>query len=171
MRAVLPELEADRIRDTIRELSAMQNRYYQSPSGAAASLWLRDRWRSLTTRSDVTVELVDHGYAQKSVIMTIPGATRPDEVVVIGGHLDSIAAGGVASTAPGADDDASGIATITEMARVLRPGGVALDSDMHPDAARRGLRRTFTAASGRLHELPHYVHDRAAQCHFHPLAL
>jgi leucyl aminopeptidase len=119
VRAVLPALEADRIRDTIRELSAMQNRYYQSPSGAAASLWLRDRWRSLTTRPDVTVELVDHGYAQKSVIMTIPGATVPDEVIVIGGHLDSIAAGGVASTAPGADDDASGIATITEMARVL----------------------------------------------------
>jgi malonyl-CoA O-methyltransferase len=50
---------------------------------------------------------------------------------------------------------------VGEMARVLRPGGVALYSDMHPDAARRGWRRTFTAPSGRLHELPHYVHDRA----------
>jgi leucyl aminopeptidase len=126
VRAVLPALDSARIRDTIRELSAMPNRYYQSPSGAQASIWLRDRWRSLTSRPDVTVELFDHGYAQKSVILTIPGTTRPDEVVVIGGHLDSIAAGGVSSTAPGADDDASGIATVTEVLRVL------LASDYRP---------------------------------------
>lgn len=119
VRAVLPALDAARIRDTIRELSAMQNRYYQSPSGAAAAIWLRDRWRSFASRPDVTVELVDHGYAQKSVVLTIPGSSRAGEVVVIGGHLDSIAAGGVASTAPGADDDASGIATLTEVVRVL----------------------------------------------------
>lgn len=118
--AVLPALDAGRIRGTIRELSAMPTRYFQSSTGAAASLWLRDRWRSLTDRPDVTVELVDHGYAQKSVVLTIPGSTRADEVVVIGGHLDSITlGGGSASRAPGADDDASGIATVTEVARVL----------------------------------------------------
>jgi leucyl aminopeptidase len=116
---LLPALDAARIHATIAELSAMKNRYYQSDTGAAASLWLRDRWRSFTSRSDVTVELVDHGYAQKSVILTIPGTTRASEVVVIGGHLDSIALGGRASTAPGADDDASGIATLTEVARAL----------------------------------------------------
>ncbi|MBA3454641.1 MAG: M20/M25/M40 family metallo-hydrolase [Deltaproteobacteria bacterium] len=117
--AVLPALEANRILGTIGELSAMQNRYYQSPSGAAASTWLRDRWRSFTARTDVTIELFDHGYAQQSVILTIPGSTLANEVVVIGGHLDSIAVGGNTSTAPGADDDASGIATLTEITRVL----------------------------------------------------
>jgi leucyl aminopeptidase len=122
VRAVLPRLDAARIRDAIRELSAMPSRYYRSKTGAAASEWLRDRWRQLTERPDVTVELVDHGYPQKSVIMTIPGTTRPDEVVVIGGHLDSITLGGTVR-APGADDDASGIATITEVARALLAGG------------------------------------------------
>jgi leucyl aminopeptidase len=97
----------------------MKNRYYRSESGAAASVRLRDKWRSFTTRSDVTVELFDQGYEQKSVILTIPGTTRKNEIVVIGGHLDSIALGGVNSNAPGADDDASGIATLTEVARVL----------------------------------------------------
>ncbi len=126
VRAVLPALDAARIRDTIRELSAMPNRYYQSPSGAAASIWLRDLWRSLAPRPDVTVELVDHGYAQKSVVLTLPGTSRAGEVVVIGGHLDSIAPGGIGSTAPGADDDASGIATLTEVVRVL------LASDYRP---------------------------------------
>lgn len=119
VRAVLPAVDAARIHETIRELSAMQNRYYQSETGAAASRWLRDRWRSLTDRTDVTIELVDHGYAQKSLVLTIPGSTRASEVVVIGGHLDSIAPGGTSSTAPGADDDASGIATLTEVLRAL----------------------------------------------------
>lgn len=119
VRAVLPALSADAIHKTIGELSAMKNRYFRSESGAAASAWLAQRWRSFTPRTDVTIELFDHGYPQKSVIMTIPGTTHPDEVVVIGGHLDSISPGGTSGTAPGADDDASGIATLTEVARVL----------------------------------------------------
>jgi len=119
VKAVLPTIEAKRILGTIGELSAMKNRYYRSESGAAASAWLRDRWRKLANRPEITVELFDQGYPQKSVIMTVPGTTRPDEVVVIGGHLDSIARGGTAANAPGADDDASGIATIDEVVRAL----------------------------------------------------
>jgi bacterial leucyl aminopeptidase len=128
VRDVLPALDRERIRSTIAELSAMPNRYYRSEAGAAASTWLRDRWRSFTSRRDVTVELFDQGYPQQSVIMTIPGTTRPDEVVVLGGHLDSITMmGGKNGRAPGADDDASGIATLTEIARVL------LANDYRPD--------------------------------------
>jgi leucyl aminopeptidase len=126
VRAVLPALDQRRIRDTIRELSAMQNRYYRSDSGAQASLWLRDRWRSMATRGRVSVELFETGYPQKSVIMTLPGTTRADEVIVIGAHLDSIAHRGNPAIAPGADDDASGVATVTEIARVL------LASDYRP---------------------------------------
>lgn len=127
VRAVLPQVNARNIVDTIATLSAMKNRYYLSESGAAASAWLHDRWASFTRRRDVTFERVDHGYPQRSVIMTIRGTTRPDEVVVIGGHLDSIALGGKSATAPGADDDASGIATLTEVARAL------LAADFRPE--------------------------------------
>jgi leucyl aminopeptidase len=45
---------------------------------------------------------------------------------VLGGHLDSISMARSSGTAPGADDDASGIATLTEVARVL------LASDYRP---------------------------------------
>jgi len=117
--AVLPAIRESEILATIRALSSRKNRYYRSESGAQVSLWLRDRWRGFTDRRDVTVELFDQGYPQKSVILTIPGTTRRDEVVVIGGHLDSIALGGTASDAPGADDDASGIATLDHIAKTL----------------------------------------------------
>jgi leucyl aminopeptidase len=117
--AVLPDLDAARIVAGIQQLAAYQNRYYTSPSGVAAATDLRALWAGLSTREDVTAELYPHEWAQSSVILTIPGSTRPDEIVVLGGHLDSIAAGGPSSTAPGADDNASGIATLTEVARVL----------------------------------------------------
>jgi leucyl aminopeptidase len=119
VRAALANVDAQKIVSTIRELQGMGSRYYRSTSGAAASVWLAERWKSFTTRTDVTVELVETGYPQKSVILTIPGTTRADEVIVIGGHLDSISLSGYSSDAPGADDDASGIATMTEVLRVL----------------------------------------------------
>ena len=125
--AVLPRLDKDRITGTIRELSAFPTRYFKSASGVAASTWLRDRWRSFSSRPDVTVELFKHAqWDQPSVIMTIPGTTKRDEVIVIGGHLDSISLARASGTAPGADDDASGIATLTEVARVL------LAANYHP---------------------------------------
>jgi leucyl aminopeptidase len=125
--AVLPEIREDEILATIRALSSRKNRYYRSESGAAVSTWLRDHWRGFTDRPDVTVELFDQGYPQQSVIMTIRGTTKPDEVVIIGGHLDSIALGGTTSDAPGADDDASGIATLDQVAKAL------LAADFRPE--------------------------------------
>lgn len=127
VRSVLPALDRERILGTIRELSSFENRYYQSATGALASTWLRDRWQAFAAhRPDVTIELVDHGYPQKSVVLTIPGTERPGEVIVIGGHLDSISLARKAGNAPGADDDASGIATLSEVLRVL------LASDYRP---------------------------------------
>lgn len=121
------------IRSVITHLSTNYvNRYYTTPSGTAAAVWIRDHWASMipADRSDVSVELYSHaGYPQNSVILTIEGDTLPDEVVVIGGHLDStIGSGtGTSSVAPGADDDASGIATVSEVI------SVALANGFHPD--------------------------------------
>jgi leucyl aminopeptidase len=126
VRAALAAVDAQRIVETIRELQGIGSRYYRSAGGQAASVWLAEQWQNFTTRTDVTVELVETGYPQKSVILTIPGTTRADEVIVIGGHIDSISLSGYSSDAPGADDDASGIATMTEVVRVL------LASDYRP---------------------------------------
>lgn len=72
--------------------------------------------------SNASVEQFSHsGYNQKSVILTIQGSESPDEWVVIGGHLDSTIGSRTDehTIAPGADDDASGIASVTEIIRVL----------------------------------------------------
>jgi leucyl aminopeptidase len=73
---------------------------------------------TLYGRTDVSVRLFNHvNTNMPSVIMTIEGAEFPDEIVVVGGHLDSTSFNN--NDAPGADDDASGIATMTESVRAL----------------------------------------------------
>lgn len=124
---LLPQVQASQILATIEQLASFQNRMYTSTSGVAASDWLFNHWKTLAAgRSDVTVRQVKHrGWPQKSVslVITGTGANRA-ETVVLGGHLDSIASGPAETVrAPGADDDASGVASLTEVIRVLLASG------------------------------------------------
>lgn len=120
---LLPRIDEGKVLQTIQRLSDYRNRYYTSGTGVAASDWLAQAWTLLGRgRSDVSVRQVTHSWPQKSVVLTIRGTTNPDEIVVIGGHLDSIA-GGKLAKAPGADDDASGVASLAEVARTLIQSG------------------------------------------------
>jgi malonyl-CoA O-methyltransferase len=46
-----------------------------------------------------------------------------------------------------------------ELARVARAAGTVVVTDVHPDAARRGMRRTFRDAAGALHAVLHHRHE------------
>jgi len=109
---------------TINSLSAYKNRYYTSVTGTDASKWLQTYWKQLAAgREDISVAAFRHGWAQESVILTVQGATEAQKIIVLGGHMDSIAGGGGNTVAPGADDNASGIASLTEAIRVLVASG------------------------------------------------
>ncbi|MEK7384602.1 MAG: M20/M25/M40 family metallo-hydrolase [Elusimicrobiota bacterium] len=115
------------IRSTIETLAAYQNRYYTADSGVEAARWLHGRWSALAAGlPGASSRLVKHGgWKQPSVVLTITGAEKPDEIVILGGHLDSINGyRGSAARAPGADDNASGIAVLTEVVRVLGASGL-----------------------------------------------
>ena len=117
------------IYNTINTLSTYQNRYYASTTGRTSAEWIRTTWQGLAgSRTDVTSELstCSNCSTQPSVILTIQGAELPGEIVVLGAHLDSIngsAGGSLTQRAPGADDDASGIATLTEVLRIAMANG------------------------------------------------
>ena len=120
---LLPQLQASNLLGTIEGLAAFQNRRFNSSHGVNASNWLLAQWQALDpgTRRDVRVSQVTHtGFNQKSVSFEIKGTGNAGEVVILGGHLDSIAGSAIeTSRAPGADDNASGIAGLTEIIRVL----------------------------------------------------
>ena len=52
---------------------------------------------------------------------------------------------------------------MSEVARVLAPGGTLLYSDFHPAASQRGLRRTFRDGAQRVHEVAYCCHAVDAQ--------
>lgn len=124
---MLASMQEKHIASTIVALSGFTNRYYRSQSGVDAANWLLAAWREIGAgREDISVVQVVHkGYPQPSVTLTIAGTDLADESVVVGAHLDSILVLGMNETAraPGADDDASGVASITEALRALVESG------------------------------------------------
>ncbi|MFC5472807.1 M20/M25/M40 family metallo-hydrolase [Paraherbaspirillum soli] len=124
---MLAQMQDSNIVQTIVDMAAFDNRYYATTNGANASNWLLKKWTDMTAgRSDISVAQFSHpNWGQKSVILTIKGSDNPAEVVVLGAHLDTINMNGTYETtiAPGADDDASGIASLTEALRVMLANG------------------------------------------------
>lgn len=120
---MLAQMDAGRIEQGIAQLTGFVNRYYSSPHGAEASNWLRAHWSELGKAHPlISVSQFAHtGYGQKSVIATIAGSDKAGQVVVLGAHLDSISMAIRRDTAraPGADDDASGVASLTEVLRAI----------------------------------------------------
>ena len=119
---VLEVINTQNIEDHILELEDYGTRFHTTATGTQAAEDLKTKWEAMAAlynRSDVSVRLFNHSSTNMpSVIMTIEGSELPDEYVIVGGHLDSTSSQGN-NDAPGADDDASGITTITEATRAL----------------------------------------------------
>ncbi len=64
-------------------------------------------------------EYTHSGKTWKNLILTIPGQTNPNDIVILSAHFDSISSQPTTS-APGADDNMSGSATLLEAARLFR---------------------------------------------------
>ena len=119
---LLAEAAETSTRQVILDLSTnFPTRRHNSATGLDSATWIKNKWTQLGAgRSDVTVEFVNHtNTPQPSIVLTIQGTTLPGEIVVLGAHQDSIAGSVITNPAPGADDDASGIASLTEAIRVL----------------------------------------------------
>jgi hypothetical protein len=61
----------------------------------------------------VSREFSAYNRSYRNLEATLPGTTRPQDVVILGAHYDT------AEDAPGADDNASGVAGVLELARVF----------------------------------------------------
>ncbi|NVJ60654.1 MAG: M20/M25/M40 family metallo-hydrolase [Gammaproteobacteria bacterium] len=122
---LVSEMSASQLTSTVNALSSFNNRYYTQQSGVDAANWIRQTWSDISAnRNDISVELYNHSWNQPSVIATVTGTSLPDEVVIIGGHLDSINSRNASTgRAPGADDNASGIAVATETLRAMVASG------------------------------------------------
>ncbi|MGN9919289.1 M20/M25/M40 family metallo-hydrolase [Micromonospora palomenae] len=139
LRALLREVDRDRIEAIVRRLAAFGTRHTLSRQDdpvrgiGAARDWIFEQLSGYAAASGgrMTVEL--QSYVQEpapripvatritNVVATLRGDVSPNRVYVITGHYDSRATDvmDAVSDAPGADDDASGVAVLMELARVL----------------------------------------------------
>ncbi|MFE4171606.1 M28 family metallopeptidase [Streptomyces sp. NPDC056909] len=139
LRELLKEVDRDRIEATVRQLAAFGTRHTLSTQDdpergiGAARDWIYEELKRYAAASGgrMTVEL--QSYIQQpasripvatritNVVATLRGSVDPDRTYVVSGHYDSRASDvmDAVSDAPGADDDASGVAVAMELARVM----------------------------------------------------
>lgn len=106
-------VSTDSLMALCQTLQDFGNRRSNTAQGAEAGALLFDRFIEY---GYTDVSYFDYNMWCDDVIAVKPGLYRPDEIVLIGGHYDSISRNG---TAPGADDNATGTTTVLEVARLL----------------------------------------------------
>lgn len=123
--SLLKQVDEQRLRATVTKLSSFTTRNTLSTGLVEACEWLAEEYRKIP---GMKVEIMKYPIAKGrripedmeavQVVATLPGKT--DRTVLLGGHIDSLNLEVDAKTgrAPGANDDASGVALCLEAARV-----------------------------------------------------
>jgi leucyl aminopeptidase len=119
----ISEISLENMKSTVQWLSSYPNRFNKAPQPNGHVEEMKKRLEALLVNAKVPfqVSLIDHGSTkQKSIRVRLMGSTKPNEIIVMGGHLDSINISmGGQRLAPGADDNASGSANLFEALRII----------------------------------------------------
>ena len=138
LRDIAAAPDPDRLRSTIEALVGFGTRHTLSDTASpsrgigAARRWAQARFEQIsrdcnnclvvfTPSQSVTGARVPQGVEIVDVVAVQKGIGDPERVVVLTGHLDSRVSDimNASADAPGADDDASGVAVVMEAARIL----------------------------------------------------
>lgn len=138
LRGIADAVSADELRTTITRLVGFGTRHTLSDTKSdrrgigAARRWVGARFEAISKDCGgcLTIETPAQTFTGKripqptevvDVVAIQRGSSDPDRVVLIAGHLDSRASDVMDAKidAPGANDDASGVAAVIEAARVL----------------------------------------------------
>jgi hypothetical protein len=139
LRRMLREIDHRRIEATVRRLAAFGTRHTLSSQDdpvrgiGAARDWIAGEMQAAAATSGGRMTVAKQSFVQPAgsriptptvitnVIATLRGSVTPSRMYVITGHYDSRVTDVLNFTAdaPGADDDASGVAVALEVARVL----------------------------------------------------
>ena len=125
IREMLNQVNMDSLEATVQHLQDYGSRIWNSENAFAASDWIASRMEALGLEVEQQPfnanTWMGSGAAAPNVIGIQRGTLYPDTYVVCGSHFDSFSyeamMGG--GTAPGADDNATGVASVLESARIM----------------------------------------------------
>jgi leucyl aminopeptidase len=120
----LPLLKEENLRATVEWLSSYPDRDNRKAEPNRHVVDMEAKLKAMLAEypHPFSVERIRHQRTrQDSLRVHLEGRSRPNEIILIGGHLDSISGGfwGGGGPAPGADDNASGSANVLETLRVM----------------------------------------------------
>lgn len=144
--SMLAEIDESRIQDTIATLANFGTRHTLSAQNSttrgigAARDWILREMQSAAAAANGTMDVFFDSYIQPAenrilfpvnitnVVARINGTVDPGRVYVVTAHYDSrnLDIADYTGDAPGADDNASGVAVVLEMARAVAAGAAAL---------------------------------------------
>jgi bacterial leucyl aminopeptidase len=161
----IDKVNADSIQSYMQALQDMGTRFCLANNRREVAVWIRDKFIQLgypdsqldSFPLNRTYNGVYYQTWQYNVVSTLSGFARPDEVYIIGGHHDAIvpSSSNPFLIAPGADDNASGVAAALEVARIMNQYGY------QPESTIRFV--TFAAEELGLHGGWHYANNAATQ--------
>lgn len=131
------QVNKDSIQNYISMLENMETRFMMAPNRKAVAETIMTKFLSLgvemvridsvlcTNFIDIWNLHFDTTTWQYNVIATIPGISNSNEYYLMGAHYDDVVApnGDPMVFAPGADDNASGVAAMFEVARIIQSNG------------------------------------------------
>ena len=128
------EVDPDSIHGFMRSLENFETRFALAPNRREVATWIRDKFVSFgyadarldSFQLNRTYRLQEYQTWQYNVIAEQRGYQWPDSIHILGAHYDSIVTGDDDDPfeyAPGADDNASGVAAALEIARLFKKHG------------------------------------------------
>ena len=126
---IVRRLDFESYKSLLHGLTQFGDREQGTPRNAAANDWIEDLlqgWGYQTERVHYTYTPrgSDQPEPREQVFATLVGETRPDEMYIIGAHMDGRGGG------EAANDDGSGTALVLEIARVLASSDIASDRSL-----------------------------------------
>ena len=116
---VISQVNPDSLESKIQRLQDFYSRWVYNDSCRSAERYVYDYFRALELDSAELWPITWEGDTWYNPIGLIRGRVHPEKYIVICGHVDSRSFEPTAY-APGAEDDASGLALVMEAARVLK---------------------------------------------------
>lgn len=113
------EINKDTVKSYIKQLQNFGTRYYSMSNRRNIAEWIRTQFVRMGYSNACLDSFTMSGNWQYNVIATLTGSTKPDSVYILGAHHDCTSDDPTVY-APGADDNASGVSAVLEVARVFK---------------------------------------------------
>jgi hypothetical protein len=115
---IVGQVSRANLRSYVQSLQSFETRYTSTANCELSGQFILDYFQSLGLEARFQPFTFGQGTSTRNVVAEIRGETDPEEIVIICAHYDSISSEPTVR-APGADDNASGVAAVMEAARIL----------------------------------------------------